>query len=209
MKWTDFIDTILTREILVIEPYQFTPKSKERGQSWSEVALNVKQALLPESYNITQRSSRDRFNLLLAKHKTKQRKDISASGISPEQTELDAALDDLLERVEEAEKRHASNATEKKSQEDQQKQHAEEVRRMSLETYSETRKRTADDGVAPKKKRTRSTGSDVINFLRESREQKDNSQTAMLNLMSHQIELQQQQMQAFMAVIARFTENSN
>ena len=35
MKWPEFSDTLL------IEPYQFTPKSKERGPSWTEAAGNV------------------------------------------------------------------------------------------------------------------------------------------------------------------------
>ena len=30
-KWSEYSDTLLVREILVIEPYQFTLKSKERG----------------------------------------------------------------------------------------------------------------------------------------------------------------------------------
>ena len=37
MRWSEFLDTLLVREILVIEPYQFTPKSKERGQAWTEI----------------------------------------------------------------------------------------------------------------------------------------------------------------------------
>ena len=33
MKWSEFWDTLLVREILVIEPYQLILKSKERGQA--------------------------------------------------------------------------------------------------------------------------------------------------------------------------------
>ena len=45
MKWSEFWDTLLVREILVIEPYQLILKSKERGQAYTEVARNVTKAL--------------------------------------------------------------------------------------------------------------------------------------------------------------------
>ena len=44
MQWSEFSDTLLVREIVVIEPYRFTPKSNERGQAWTEVARNVTKA---------------------------------------------------------------------------------------------------------------------------------------------------------------------
>ena len=33
MKWSEFSETLLAHEILVIKPYQLTPKSKEPGQA--------------------------------------------------------------------------------------------------------------------------------------------------------------------------------
>ena len=40
-----FFDSLLVREILVIEPHQLTPKSKEWDQAWTELARNVIKAL--------------------------------------------------------------------------------------------------------------------------------------------------------------------
>ena len=45
MKWSEFFDSLLVREILVIEPHQLTPKSKEWDQAWTELARNVIKAL--------------------------------------------------------------------------------------------------------------------------------------------------------------------
>lgn len=45
IKWSEFSDTFLVCEILVVEPHQFTLKSNERGQAWIEVAGNVPEAL--------------------------------------------------------------------------------------------------------------------------------------------------------------------
>ena len=53
---------MLVFKILVIEPYQFTPKSKERGQAWTDVTRNVTNALKVD-YVVSQRSARGRFNL--------------------------------------------------------------------------------------------------------------------------------------------------
>ena len=61
MKWSEFSDTSLVHEILVFEPYQFTPKCKERWQGWTEVARNVTKALETD-YVVSQRSARDRFS---------------------------------------------------------------------------------------------------------------------------------------------------
>ena len=38
MKWSEFSDTLFACDILVIEPYQFTPKCKKRGKAWTELA---------------------------------------------------------------------------------------------------------------------------------------------------------------------------
>ena len=79
---------MLVREILVIEPDQSTPKSKEQVQAWTEVARNVTKAL-EVGYAVSQRSARDRFNLLCEMYKAKQRNKLKAPGISPEIAELD------------------------------------------------------------------------------------------------------------------------
>ena len=63
---------MLVFKILVIEPYQFTPKSKERGQAWTDVTRNVTNALKVD-YVVSQRSARGRFNLKCEQHKAKQR----------------------------------------------------------------------------------------------------------------------------------------
>ena len=174
-KRSEFSDTLLVREILVIEPYRFTPKSKERGQAWTEVARNVTKALETD-YVVFQRSARDRFNLLREKHKAKQRNELKATGISPEINELDKALDDLLERVA-SNVSHEKVTEEKKTNDVKEKSTGEEVRRRSLETFAETRKRNLEENPASStsslKKRSRSTGSDVVTYLKEMRSQKE------------------------------------
>ena len=91
-------------------------QSKERGQAWTEVARNKTKALEAD-YVVSQRSASDRFSLLYEKHKAKQQNELKATGISPEITALDKALDDLLERVAESNVSH-KKAMEKKTTND-------------------------------------------------------------------------------------------
>ena len=119
------------------------------------------------------------------------------------------------------------------------KQNAEELRQRSLETFSGSRKRTADGSPSTtKKKRFRSTGSDVMAYLRENKSQKaketelrdrqldeySKTQSDMMNLLQQQMSeqreqqlqmiqqhqfqanLQQQQMNAFLSIMAKFAE---
>ena len=90
---SEFSNTLLVPEVLPIKPHQFTPKSKEPGQAWTEIGRNVIKALETD-YVVLQRSGRDRFNLLCEN-------ELKATGISPELNELDQTLD-LIERVAES-----------------------------------------------------------------------------------------------------------
>ena len=68
---------------------------------------------LEADYVVSQRSARDRFNLLCKKHKAKQRNELKAAEISLEITELDKTLNDLIECVAESNVSH-EKATEGK-----------------------------------------------------------------------------------------------
>ena len=90
---SEFSNTLLVPEVLPIKPHQFTPKSKEPVQAWTEIGRNVIKALETD-YVVLQRSGRDSFNLLCEN-------ELKATGISPEINELDQTLD-LIERVAES-----------------------------------------------------------------------------------------------------------
>ena len=132
---------------------------------------------LETDYAVSQRSARDRFNLLCEKHKAKQQNELKATRISPEITELEKALDDLLERVAESNVSHEKATEEKKTNDVKEKSTGEDIRQRSLETFAETHKRNLEENPASStsslKKRSRSTGSDVVSYLKEMRSQKE------------------------------------
>ena len=64
-----------------------------------------------------------------------------ASGIAPEPTELDEAMEDILERKESAEGLHEKSIESKRQEMETEKENSETVRKRALESLSETRSR--------------------------------------------------------------------
>ena len=79
MKWTEKHDIYFCREMLLLRPYQFKPGSKESGNAWSSIASDLGE-LQEVSFTVTQKSVRDRYRLLLEKHKRKMRTQEGESG---------------------------------------------------------------------------------------------------------------------------------
>ena len=97
MNWTYNHDVMLCREILVVEPFRFKHGSRERGNAWENVATNLNGSGNPK-FNVDHRAVRDHFLKLERCFKRKLAEDERASGISPEHTELDDALEEIIEK---------------------------------------------------------------------------------------------------------------
>ena len=115
--------------------------------------------------NLSQRAVRERFALLQAKYKEKEREELGASGISPEQDELDVLLEEITkrEKVAEASK---ENVDRKKRQDIAT---AQDMRKQDMERMGQTTKRKSqeeDEGVMKEKKKRRS-GNDAVEFVKE------------------------------------------
>ena len=64
MIWTEADYTMLVREILLFEEWEYRHGSPERGQAWENIAENLNKLAHPK-FKVTQRSVRDRFALLI------------------------------------------------------------------------------------------------------------------------------------------------
>ena len=170
MKRTNDHDIILLREILLFEPWNYKYGSKERGHCWERISESLNQ-LKDICFKVTQRSVQDHYQTLEKAYKKQRREEDKQSGISPEETEVDVALADIIERFEESQKIHQeiSEKQKKKTEEDAAK--AEEMRRKSLETFGETMKRKSiEQDENPSTSKRRNTGSDTLKFLQEKTE---------------------------------------
>ena len=193
MEWSDKHDLVHCREVLAMEPYQHPYRSKERGDVWNQIAINLNGLDHPK-FKVNKRSVRDRLTLLITKHKAKIRQEENASGIACEETELDQALEEIIDK----EKLADEKSSEAKKKEKEEKAAAEEHRQSAMERLGQTKRRNADsetDG-APAKKSRRSS-SDVVEYLREKYERESDQRKEEMELrkMEQQasVELQQQQ----------------
>ena len=156
MSWTIAIDVALCREILVLEPYKYKVGSRERGQCWDSIAKNLNSVSCHHKFSVDQRAVRDRFSKLEKYYRKRMASEERASGISPEMTELDEALENIFESMEEESKTRKGMD---KNQEKNQKQVAEAIRKRSMEILAETLEREKE-GTGKKKKRCY-VGSDI------------------------------------------------
>ena len=80
-------------------------------------------------FKVNQRAVRERFDLLIGRFRQQSKEEAKASGVSPEQTELGALLEEISEREKLAESTRESCSS--KSVETDRKK-AEEIRSPSL-----------------------------------------------------------------------------
>ncbi|XP_068697337.1 uncharacterized protein [Montipora capricornis] len=106
--------------------------------------------------------------------------EIKASGISPEQSELDVLLEEVTEREEMAEEERFQQ--EKKSEKDQEK--AKDIRLKAMEKLSQTKKRKSEENSDDPPKKSRRTGSDTLSFLKEKNEREMDFKQKELELRS-------------------------
>ena len=96
MEWTELHDLNLCKEVLVVEPWKHPYCSKETGDLWNEIAANLNASDHPK-FKVSKRSVRDGLTLLQQKYKAKMRMQEAASGIDCEETNLDKALEEIIE----------------------------------------------------------------------------------------------------------------
>ena len=169
MKWDDVKDGILVKEILLFEPWNHKHGSEERGKCWERISESLNN--LPDVYfKVTQRSVRDRYNTLEKKFKQKNREEEKASGITPDESDLDKALRDISEQFAESNEEFQKLSNEKTKVVEDDAAKAREMRQESLETFGATRKRTPSEEESPCSIKRRNTGSETFSiFERKNR----------------------------------------
>ena len=172
MTWTSEKDEALCKEILLLEPFRFRPRTKESGTAWSQVAEDLRQI---KSLNMTvdQRAVRDRYKILKSHFLQRMREEEKGSGIAPpELTPVEAALEEIIEKEKEFEKQNNSEDSDKKEKAEKDRKNGEEMRQESLETFAQTKKRRLlnseeDDMETPRVRKNRRSGTDTLAYLRE------------------------------------------
>lgn len=210
--WTEDHDILMLREAVTSEPYNFKPKSSERGKVWESIATHLNSLKTPE-FRVTARAVRDRYALLISRHNLKQREEEKASGIDvPELTELGAfILEEIREREQIAEERTDALRTEKKAKDEKEKAAAEEIRQAALKTM--TKRKSDDSGEKPaieflteRSEKERELKKEELAIKKreldlaetrreEAAQQQQTMFSALMNQMQQQQQLQQQNLQ--------------
>ena len=161
--WTSDKDLTMLKEIAAEGLLTQKQKSRERGAGW--IAVATRMANFFGHIEVTSRAIRDRFTILVRKHKFKLAKEERASGIGGEElTEVEALLEELISINEETEKRVEDEDGERKKTVEKEKKQAMEMRQRAMEKLAETKKR---QGEAEEGKSKRRRSNETFDWLRE------------------------------------------
>ena len=82
MQWNEERDILLLREMAASGIFLKKSGSRERGNSWQNIAKNLN---AHNDFIVTLRAVRDRFPNIMRKYKSKARKEIAASRLGEEE----------------------------------------------------------------------------------------------------------------------------
>ena len=125
--------------------------------------------------------------MISTKLNKKLRDEEKASGIDVEVTELDAILEDILERERDAKERLDSEELQKKTKSGKEKAAAEEVRKQALERMG--KRNCDDDDEMPKPKKVRKSTADVFEYLSKKSEKDMDFKREELEVRKREVEL--------------------
>ena len=122
------------------------------------------------------------------------------SGISPEPTELDIAINNILQMVEVSQLEQENEVQNKRGKTESDRLKAENIRKTAMEKAGETQRRTAEEnGGGKKPKRPRTSGNYTFEYLR--------SKADDLELKKEELELKKRQQELdekkFLASVAQ------
>jgi len=121
---------------------------------------------------VSQRTVRDCYGILEKKAKKRKREIENGTGISPEDSELDLAIEEVIEKWEAADQEFQLDYQSKVKKLEKDKETAEEMLRMSMGTLCASKKRKSDPDESAEEKRCkkRRGGSDTVQSLKEHSE---------------------------------------
>ena len=193
MSWTEEKDVLFCREILVSKLFNTKKSSPGRGQVWNDIAGNLCQLQQP-TFRVNIKSVRNHYNKLVMGYKRKMRDELNASGLSPEEREIDKLLEEIVgkEMALEAENENIDNENNRRMQ--AEKVAADDMRRKAMETKAQTQKRKAEESNKTPKKKRRSNGNETIayNDLQEKTEIEMKVRKEKMELKKAEVEFENQ-----------------
>ena len=167
------------------------------GEVWGNLACHLGRSSDPV-FRVTQRSVRDRYLLPDRRFRKKVSEDEKASGTSPEPSEEDVMMEEIISLFDEADR---LNDCEKKKIQEEAAQ-AEEMRNMSLETFKQSQERSQDGQPKPKRKK-RASGADTMTFLKDRDEIESRQRLQELELRKRELQMEKEATEAELKLRAK------
>ena len=197
MEWTDEHDVLMLREMIVSDVFSFKKGSVGRGDAWDSIAEKLNQIDSPQFHIKDKRGVRDRWVLLRRKFRSKMREEEAASGVVIEDlTEKEVLIEELIERED------TTKPDDNRLSVQQDKDRAEDIRKKTMESMGETKKRKLSRGTTDEDQPTSSgrkrCAQLLVDFLRENANAERELRQQELNIKRKEQEKQQETMQAMM-----------
>ena len=125
------------REVEFLNPFQFKDRTRERGKVWDDVVSKLQE----HGLDVSRRSVRDRYNLINNNIKRRNNLEKRQSGIAPEMSEAETEMTQIVEGMVEIK----AETKEQESEEEKKKLDGGEIRKLALESFTETSKRSFGD----------------------------------------------------------------
>ena len=209
MEWTSAHDVAFCREIMLVKPFKANKGSPKRGLLWQSIADNLNQMEKPQ-FRVTKRAVSERYNLLVGKFQKKMKEEERASEISPEMSELDQLLEEIVAMETEGEITNDTTMDEMRKAQDMQKKAIEKL-------GDKIRRKENVDGQVTKRqnKKRRSSDNKTITYLRkknesekelthETQEAFQRQQGEMMKTFQQMAQHQQQQNAALLSILEKF-----
>ena len=187
----------MDRRILQFQPWQYKKGSVERGEVLGSLACHRGRSSDPV-FCVMQRSVLDRYLLLERRFRKKVSEDEKTSGTSPEPSEEDVTMEEIISLFDEADR--LNDCKKKKIQEEASQ--AEEMRNMSLETFKQSQERSQDGQSKPKRKK-RASGADTMTFLKDRVEIESRQRLEELELRKRELQMEKEAKEAELKLRAK------
>lgn len=149
MEWSEAHYILLCREMLAVKPFQAKREATQRTKICETIVHHLEGIDQP-FLRVSVRSIRDRYTPLARKFRKRTQDEIKGSGTSPEMSELEVLLEELVGPEDMSEKEQQMESEEKNTREDQDR--AIDMKKKAMEKLSDTenRKSQEQDEVAGK-----------------------------------------------------------
>ena len=200
MMWTNKHNEVLVQETYLFEPWNFKRGSKQRGQVWERISDSLNQYESPK-FTVNEKSVRDHYIFLEKEQKKKVREEEKASGIAPLHTSFDDSMAAIIQHFRETDAEDQQQDAEKRGKADEETAKAVEMRKSSMETFAQSKKRK---GEQEQKKSKRFTGTETV--LREKAELHASLKREELQLRRAELDEKEVQQEGLMTQLGNLTK---